>query len=248
MNNRPDEEKPKPRLVTILVGGYLIVLYLGLFVLIGISRYEQAIAVSSPASIGITATPHILVHQPDSQTIVMYEDFSTDRQEWNLYYPYGKLEVTNGKLILQPSIQSGIVIGSSEKFFSSGDPYYVQASFTTDVDNTPPYGLIFGFDRSLDTYYIFEILPRATEFRLLKNNSGNWHELIPYSPQPLNPFPATNTLSVYFNEGNIELYINGKSISTYIDTDFFRSAGVGVFASNSGYRLIVDDFFIYAKR
>lgn len=38
----------------------------------------------------------------------------------------------------------------------------------------------------------------------------------------------SNTLSVFFDEGNIELYINGARVSNYIDPDPFLEGRIGM--------------------
>ncbi len=249
MDSHKTEESPKRRAVTILAGGCLVVLYLALFVILTVFIHEQTVIKNSPTPTATAIpTPHIVVHQPTSKRGVVHEDFSSNRREWGLYYPYGKLEVINGKLILQSNIQGGPAIGTSNLFAPSGGRYYIQADFTTDTNKALPYGLVFGLNKSLGTYYLFEIWPRTGGFRLLKYNAGKWHELIPYSRGVISPYPEASTLSVYFNEGHIELYINGELASTFSDTDLLRSTDVGIFVSNSGYRLIVDDFFVYAEK
>ena len=209
---------------------------------------QTAIRTSPTPTITIVPTPHILVHKPANESVVKYEDFSSNKLDWGLYYNYGKLEVIDGKLILQSNVQNGFVIGTSRQFAPSGEKYYIQADFSIDTDKAFPYGLIFGLNRSLGTYYVFRIWPMTGGFNLLKYNAGKWHELVPYSRGVISTYPEVTTLSVYFNKGTIELYINGKLVSTYTDPDSFQSAGVGIFVTNSGYRLIVDDFFTYGEK
>jgi hypothetical protein len=246
MNEPITKEKPKRRWVTILAGGYLIILYVALLIMALIFSRGKTVIRNDPTLTPTTVpTPHILVHQPIKNIAVVHDDFSANRREWGLFYPNGKLEIINGKLILQSNINSGFVIGTSEQFAPSGEKYYVQADFLTDIDQPSPYGLLFGLNRSLGTFYAFEVRPKFGSFRLLKYNAGKWHDLVPHSKLITNPYPEVNTFSVYFDAGNIELYVNGNLVSKILDNDFFRSTDVGIFVSNSGYRLIVDDFFIY---
>ncbi len=46
----------------------------------------------------------------------------------------------------------------------------------------------------------------------------------------------------------MELYINGNLASKYSDKEFFQSKDIGVFVSNTSYRLIVDDFYVYDEK
>lgn len=246
MNNQMPEKRLERRWGNTIAGGCLAVLFLALFIISTIFiRAKTAIKNSPTLTPTTVSTPHILAHQPANPIVVRYDDFSSNLLDWGLYYPYGKLEVINGKLILQSNVQGGFIIGTSRMFAPSGGRYYIQADFTTDTDIAYPYGLIFGLNRSLSTFYVFEVLPRAGGFRLLKSNAGNWDELVPYSQHAISPYPEVTTLSVYFDKGNIELYINGELASNFTDADFYQSTDIGIFVSNTGYRLIVDDFFIY---
>ncbi|HLO16792.1 MAG TPA: hypothetical protein VK206_18305 [Anaerolineales bacterium] len=239
----------KPNSVTSLMGGCLAVLYLALCI-IAIVFGRQQIANSNAPTPTTTTTPvpQILVRSPADQKSVIHEDFSSNKNDWGLYFDYGKLEIINGKLILQSDVPNGIGLGTSPQISPKSGIYYIQADFSTDIDKVSPYGLVFGLNRSLATYYLFEISPQAAGFQLFKYNAGKWTELIPYSPAKITPYPGATTLSVYFAEGNMELYINGKLVSKYSDKDFFQSKDLGVFVENAGYRLFVDDFFVYDEK
>ena len=242
-------EKPKRRTLTLLAGIYLILLYLILFVIVILVSHKQITATASPTPTAApTVMPHILVHTPPVKVAATHEDFSSNQRDWGLYFANGKLEVINGKLILQSNLANVFAIGINTHLAPISEKYYLQADFSTDTVTNWPYGLIFGFNKSLDTHYVFEIAPQDSSFALLKYNSGKWTMLVPFSKVEINPFPAANTLSVYFDKGSMELYINGKLASKYSDTDYFQSKDVGVFAGNIGYRLFVDDLFVYSEK
>lgn len=165
-----------------------------------------------------------------------------------MYYPYGKIEMIHGKLILQTNLDDTYLIGKSAEFDLSEGAYYVQADFATDIEEAYSYGLVFGFNESLGTYYMFDVSPATGYYRLLKFNTGKWDELIPFAEVTINSYPEVNTLSVYFDGGDIELYINGELISSFNDKTYFKSGGTGVFVNDSGFRLIIDNFFAYSEK
>jgi hypothetical protein len=234
---------------TFIAGGCLAVLYLALCIIAVAFGGKQIADKNAPTpTITSTPVPHILGHAPPTHSAVIHEDFSSNKNDWGLYFDYGKLEIMNGKLILQSDVPNGIGVGTSKQFSPKGENYYLQADFSTDTNTSSSYGLVFGLNKSLATYYLFEIWPQSASFRLFKYNAGKWAELIPFSHLEVSPYPHANTLSVYFDKGQIELFINGKSVSKYSDKDFFQSKDVGVFVNNSGYRLIVDDFFVYDEK
>ncbi|HLO33063.1 MAG TPA: hypothetical protein VK249_28210 [Anaerolineales bacterium] len=249
MTEEITKERPKPRWLTILAGGYLVILCVVLFSVAGVFSYKQIATRNAPTSTAVlTPTPHMLVHQPMNSSAVEYEDFSSNSREWSLQYPSGKLQIINGKLILQSNELNEFALGTSRQFVSSGEKYYIQADFTMDTDKAYGYGLFFAFNESLGSFYLFDVAPTTGDFRLLKYHAGKWDLLVPYSQGFLNPYPEINTLSVYFDVGNIELYLNGNLGAKFSDHDPFRSNGVGVFVGNGGYRLIVDNFFVYEEK
>ena len=237
------------RPITLLAGGCLAALYLA-FCIIGIAFGGKQLADRNAptATTTVTPIPHILVHPPSDQNAVILEDFSSNENDWGLYFPYGKLEVINGKLILQSNVTNGIAIGTSQHLSPASENYYLQADFFIDVETASSYGLVYGMNKSLATFYVFEIWSRPEGFRLLRYNAGKWSELIPYSPTDISPYPRATTLTVHFDKGQMELYINGKLLTKYSDKDYFQSKDIGIFANHGGYRLIVDDFFIYDEK
>jgi hypothetical protein len=223
--------------------GCLVILYLVLCSIAGlIGRNELAnrnAPTPTPTDIPV---PHVLVHAPIDQSKVIYENFSSNHSDWELYYD-GKIEVIQGKLVLQSVRPNIFSIGTSRQLSTSSETYYIQADFLTDIDTAAAYGMVFGLNRSLGTYYLFELFPN-TGFRLFKANAGQWTELVPYTRAKMRRYPNANTLSVYFDKGVIELYINGELVSEYTDQEFLHSKDFGVYVDNSGYRLLVDDLFI----
>jgi len=236
-------------MITLIAGGCLTVLFTSLCMLVLIVGRNQIAVLNGPTPTPtLTPVPRILVHSPSDQSKVIHEDFSSNKNLWALYYDPGKLEVVNGKMILQSNVANNYEIGTSRTLAPNGGRYYIQADLSTDTETSDPYGLLFGSSRSLGTYYMFEIQPQRGTYRLSKYNAGHWKELIPATSVELNPHPFSNTLSVYFDHGKMELYINGSLASTYTDKDFFQSRDLGMFVSNTGYRLLVDDLFLYSEK
>jgi hypothetical protein len=248
MDPRNKTETPTFRPFTILAGGCLLILC---SVLLGVSSvlgYQQLVLKNLPTTIPtVTPRSHLLVEEPVDKNDLIYEGFSSNKNDWGLYHSSGKLETINGNLILQSNSENGSAIGVSNQFNASTPKYYLQADLSTDIDTALPFGLVFGLDKSSDTYYLIQIRPKAEDIQLFKFNAGEWRELVPYTSIHLNPYPQANTLGVSFDRGSMKLYVNGEQVTEYSDRDSFQSRDVGVFVSQAGYRLIVDNFFIYNK-
>jgi hypothetical protein len=196
----------------------------------------------------MTPIPQILVYQPSDSGKVIHEDFKSNKRHWRLYYSNGKLELIGGKLVLQSNLPDAYTIVTSSYVATKAIRYYVQADLSTDIQTSHSYGLVFGSDQSRETFYFFEVQPNDGMFHLSKFDSGKWTELVPSTEAEINPFPHINTLSVYFDQGKMELYINGNRVAQYSDEEFFSSSDVGMFMTNADYRLLVDDFFIYSEK
>jgi len=249
LDNPQIEKKQKYSPLTVIAGGYLMVLYIVLCISIVVLGTVQTKTLISPTPTATAIpTPHILVHAPVDQNSTSYEDFSSNQRDWGLYFQFGKLEITNGKLILQSNIPNGLVVGTSDQLSPVSKNYYIQADFSTDTEKASSFGLIFGLNKNLITFYAFELWPSTGGFQFLKYNSGKWTQLIPYTITEINPYPQANILSVNFDNGHIELYINGKLASEYSDIDFYQSKGIGIFTENMGYRVFVDDLFVYSEK
>jgi hypothetical protein len=247
-------ETPKDKWPTILAGGCLVILYIILCIIVATTgfvykgRFPQFAGDLPTPTMIATPTPGILVRPPDNQHMTKFEDFASDLGDWSLYYQNGKVQVVSGKLILESNLFGHPALSENPKFISVSETYYVQADFTTDTSGQQLYGLVFGLSESSDTYYLFSITPGTHNYQLYKYNTGKWDELVPNSSANLLPYPEANTLSVYFEKGNIELYINGNLMSSYLDKQPLQFNGVGAYVGDSGYRLIVDNFFAYSVK
>lgn len=243
--------------MTNLAGAYLILLYVAACAIIavfGYGRRDRILGIKNyyPSPIPtVTPAPHILVHQPANNTGVMIEDFSTNQRGWNAYYWFSKVEVLNGKLLLQSNRTGYFAIATCEDpgITTLSGKYYLQADFTADANLIQPYGLVFGLGSDDQKFYLFEILSRYQTYSLLKYGSSKWNTLVPSSnAQTIRKYPESNTLSIYFDNGSVELYINGTLESTFRDQTPYNDGAFGVYVDNSGFTLLVDNFFAYYGR
>ncbi len=247
----PVSSESKDRKWVIPVAGtYLVLLYLGTCLVIGVFGYVRRDRIPQlngilpdPAPTAIP-TQHILVHQPEDELAVIHEDFSGNSRNWNSYYFGSKVEVLNGILIVQSNRDRypALAVNGMQQpaFFKTR---YYQADFSTDMKTDIAYGLVFNMDVAENTYYLFDLSSANAKFGLLKNINGKWTVLIDFQSAPSRQFPDKNTLSAYVESDVIELYINGEKVGTFTDTQPLSANGFGAYADNIGFRLFVDDFY-----
>lgn len=203
-----------------------------------------------------TTIPHILVHMPSANTVILKDDFTTNTNDWSTYYSDAKVEVKNGKLALE-SFDSGS-IGIAYCFCKSpaglpvnelyyADNYYLQADLSTENATADNYGLIFGLAKGVG-FYEFSINSTRKKYYLQKNEKSGWVNLDSGSSQIINDYPEANTLSVYFDHGSIELFINGVKVTTHVDKTPINKGKIGFIADDANFKLLIDNLFVYNEK
>lgn len=256
MDKPAPTKTPKYRWVTQLACGFLVILWLSFcafFVVVGYqNRYQIPVLGSSlpTPTASPVPTPHILAHSPADSDSVIFDDFSSNGREWGAVVPGSKVQVVDGKLILQSNTVGYYAIATNGQplLLLNGGKYYIQADFTTDQLANGQYGLLFGLDSATSTFYLFDIQLQSGSFGLIKHTPQKWEPLLPLSNSggTLLPYPQANTLSTYFHQGVIELFINGHLVASYSDKEPFQFGGYGAYLDTSNFRLVVDNFFAYS--
>jgi hypothetical protein len=251
----PPERQDK-RWVTRLAGGYLVLLYVAACAVISVFGYvrRQQIPVirtyfpsSTPTPTSTPAPPHILVHQPPANAVVLADDFESNQNGWNAYYWYSKVEVVNGRLLLlsdRPGYYGLAVIGHGTHVVPEAK-YYIQADLATDVSVSDAYGLVFGLDESTGNFYLFRVIPQTGGYTLSLHTGGKWKELVPFKSVEVKAYPGSNTLGVYYDHGKIDLYLNGTWLTMYTDSQPLNNGLFGTYVDGTGFTLIADNFFAY---
>ena len=197
-----------------------------------------------------TPVPHFLVHAPADNTPVLKDDFTTDQNRWSLYYDLAKAEVRDGSLTLEDFDPQSIAVANCycqppmDRPFSS--TYYLQADLSTDKPTRALYGLIFNLTDD-GFFYSFAIEQPAHRYYLKKSVPDGWVDLYSGSSTAIQPYPAVNTLSAYFDHGRIELYANGELLTTYQDQDPVNRGHIGFTVEGTDFKLMVDNLFAYSK-
>lgn len=249
MNSPEGDRIPVYRIVTIIAGVVLVLLFVALVAALGIGGILPSNTDFSPSATPVlTSTPYILVHKPAKNQPVRFEAFTFGLQQWRLATPFGKIEDIEHKLVLQSYVANMIAVAVNSGFIAPSRRYYLQADFVTDTPTGQAYGLVFGSNEQAGTFYTFELWPYSKTCLLTRFTEGKWDKLASGNCASLHAYPGKNTLSIFFDDGRIELYLNGNSVLFFVDKGPLRSAGIGVYVSNAGFRLIVDNLFAYSEQ
>lgn len=194
-----------------------------------------------------TPSPHILVHEPPTGTTVLEEYFDANNRQWVSYYARPS-KVQDGMLKFWSSQPGYVNTVWCKGCGIYAHTYYLQADVKTEDFSLVSYGLAFSINEN-NNYYIFMINHNKFTYTLIKLVNDEWFTLIEATPyDELQGHPHSNTLSVFFDEGNIELYINGARVSNYIDPDPFLEGRIGMIIDDKGGTMLVDNVFAYSLR
>lgn len=253
MDSASNRKMPVYRRVTWIAGAVLVLLYAGLFAAVWMSGLipdrKGALAPAATPTPAPTATgPRALIYPPPRADMLRSDDLSTGLDGWYSLYANGKMENIKGQLVLQTNRRGQPALAVNAKLLDAGTKYYIQADLATDTLPTGSYGLVFGASESLGTFYLFDCTPPLNTCRLLKITGSDTDALIADIKAELEPYPNPNTLSVYFDDGRIELYTNAELVSSYTDKQPFRYTGVGVLVWFPGFRVVADNFQGYSEK
>lgn len=193
----------------------------------------------------ITLTPHVLI-TPLQGNIVFEEKFDSNSNNWDGYFNDSTTRVQDGKLILRAA-KSGIIgVALCLNCPVFNEVFYFQAEIFIVSKTNEVYGLAFCSSGYGNDYYVFEINPDTQRFFLSRHSSTGWDNVIDFRFSKLiNKYPVSNTLGVYFDQGNIQLYINGTLVDSYQDDNPPNCRRVGFIVNDGNFDMSADNVFAY---
>ena len=213
-----------------------------------ISNYFSTATAAITTTPRQTPTPHLLIEPASKDTFVLKEDFTTNKNDWSSYYSSQKVEVKDGKLFLE-SFYAGNT-GIAECYCKAplnnqfADKYYFQVDVSTESATDESYGLIFSLSPE-EGFYIFTVTNRQF-YALDKRSVDKWDTLASGTSRAILPYPVANTLSVYFDNGEMRLYINGQKVISYKDKKPIKKGELGMYVNDGNFKLIADNLFAYS--
>jgi hypothetical protein len=190
-----------------------------------------------------TPIPHILSTPAANTPGVFYEDFSSNANHWDGdYWQTPGIEVKNGKMHLQAPGKDTILWASCGSCFIPRGPYYLQADFATDSAPDAIFGLLIKLRSVGGNFFLFGINPESDRYYFFNHVGGVWGLRSAAVSDQIRTFPASNTLGIYVASGSVELYINGRMVDTYQDSEAeFESGLIGLYTEGSAFGLQVDN-------
>lgn len=191
-------------------------------------------------------SPHVLL-SPPADEMVFEDAFDSNKYGWENYYANNTTEIKNGKLTIRSNKKGYIGAVICKKCPTFDQAFYFQAELLTTIDTYESYGLLFCAQGFEGNYYVFEIDAQNKNYNLSKHMSHGWSSfLISYTRSDfINRFPKPNILGVYFDQGDIKLYINGVLVNTYTTSNPLPCKQAGFIINQGELDLIVDNIFAY---
>ena len=194
----------------------------------------------------LTPTAFLLL-PPAGNVTALNETFDRSSHNWDPYYSNNAIRIRDGKLYLR-SNQSGYTgIAVCADCMDLDQAFYYQAELLPEVNTSSLYGLTFCISSAGDRYYTFLVNATQSNYTLYKYQNSAWQFLIPDGKTSfINKYPAANTLAVYFDRGNIGLYINNSQVETYQDPNPYTCDESGIFIDDGKLNLSVDNVYMYS--
>jgi hypothetical protein len=194
-----------------------------------------------------TPEPHILVYAPTGDEVVFQDTFDNNINQWRSYYAGRVASVNDGHLRVVSYERGYVNVGSCDSCGNYSDSFYYQADLVLNKFQPVSYGLAFCINEN-NNYYVYTINHNSFKYALFKLLDDEWFTLIDETfSEEIKSHPNTNTLSVAFEQGYIELFINGILVDTYKDSEPLMDGEIGFIVDDAGAELFGDNVFAYQR-
>jgi hypothetical protein len=210
------------------------------------TRTPTATATSSPTpTITLTATPDIVLTSISEMEPAFKDDFSSNQYKWMPHFNNNKVLVENGLLSLRSNETGYIGIATCSSCPQTGNSFYFQGDVSLQENKNESFGLAFCIQGDY-SYYTFSINPKVRRYDFFKHSANGWETLVRNeSAHAIKGSPDSNTLGVFFDRGEITLYINNMSVYSYTGETPYQCGQFGFFVHGGGFDMLADDVEIY---
>jgi hypothetical protein len=195
-----------------------------------------------------SATPTAYLWLTPAEDVTAVNDtFDRYKYNWDAYFSNNTIRIQDGKLLLQSNQSGYIGIAVCASCMNLNQTFYYQAELLPEIDTSIKYGLAVCISSTADKYYAFMVNSRLTNYSLYKYENSAWQNLIPDGKSKfINKYPAANTLAVYFDHGNMGLYVNNAKVETYKDPNPITCKESGPYIDDGKVKLSVDNVYMYS--
>jgi hypothetical protein len=193
----------------------------------------------------ITPTAFLWVTPPAGVNIIE-ETFDPYLGNWEAHYSSNTLQVRDGKLFIKSNKSGMVGLAICPGCATFDQTFYYQAELLPERKTLIQYGLAFCMNTAGNRYYNFLVSSQTSNFSLYKFIGGSWQGLISNgNSASTQKYPASNTLAVYFDNGQISMYINNMLVSTYKDKSPLTCEQSGVYVDGGNVELGADNIYMY---
>jgi hypothetical protein len=154
--------------------------------------------------------------------------------------------VQEGRLHLASDDADYVGLATCPNCAFAGNTFYLQAEVLPVEKTALFHGLAFCLSENENEYYTFMVDSTGQLYALFKSTGNGWDLLIePAASTAVNEYPVSNTLSVLFDEGRLELYVNGVHLATHEDPEPFDCTQYGIFVDGGTTEIMADHLFAY---
>lgn len=191
--------------------------------------------------------PHILVHAPEDDVEVLQDSFGDNSNGWKSYYQGRIASVVDGHIRVVSYDRGYVNVATCSRCGTFVENFYLQGDLVLSEFEPISYGLAFCINEN-NNYYVYTINHNSFEYALFKLIDDEWFTLIEETfSEEISGHPNTNTLSVYFENGNMELFINGVLVDSYRDPDPLSRGEIGFIVNGAGAELFADNLLAYQR-
>ena len=194
----------------------------------------------------LTLTPHALLAPPEGVT-VLGDKFDNTKLGWVKFYNGTSSKIKDGELNMESNNIGYVGMVTCINCPVTDNIYYFQAEVYPEVETDVLHGIAFCINGHDNDYFVFHIDSKNRKFSLYKNIAkGDWTLIYNDLPSDaIKKYPEHNTLGVYFDSGNMDLYINGTKIQSLKYPDILKCKQVGIYVNDGGINIHVDNVFMY---
>jgi len=211
---------------------------------------SEAYPGSTPLGSGFdTSTPesNLMAYTPTGED-VLQDAFDDNKNQWRSYYSGGRVAFVNDGHLRVVSYEKGYVnVGTCNGCGVFSNDFYFEADVVLNQFGRVSYGLAFCITEN-NNYYIYSINHNNFKYTLIKLIDDKWFTLIDETlSEEIKAHPNSNKLAVSFEEGTINLFINGVMVDTYYDPQPLANGEIGLIIDGAGAELYGDNVFAYER-